>query len=212
MITLRVCGLGALIFVFANAPLIPPPSSTLGQAGEKAAEPRSNPLVKSEMDATGREKFRWYQWVDAFEKFKLHPWLGIGFERQVVHRVYRYSGEFAPNDENWLNHSKAVAPVKVAPIAGPHNSYLNALTRMGLMGAFVLVLHALALCYLICHHRFLMASIVYAHIVYSFFNVGLEGPVRSALLLLLLSVPLLESPMKNDPLFPWRPAWRPRGH
>lgn len=150
-----------------------------------------NAFTKSESTGSGLEVFRWSMWKDACEKFLQNPVIGIGFENQVVHRVYKWSGIFVPNDENWMK-SSPTDPTITAPIAGPHNSYLNAITRLGIFGFLLLLLHLLALKKLLTNQHIYVAAVFFGQFLYACFNVGLEGPARSALLLIMLGLALSE--------------------
>jgi O-antigen ligase len=133
-------------------------------------------LQKAETNDQGIEIFRGTMWKDAWDLFLEHPFLGIGFQKQVVHRVYSTSGLFSPNDGSWGNYMQP-------PIAGPHNSYLNAIARIGILGIFFLVLHLWALKVLIVNKYWGCVALLLGQIIYAGFNVGLEGPVRSFFLL-----------------------------
>lgn len=145
----------------------------------------TNPLVKAQSNDAGLEIFRTQMWLDSLETFKQHPIFGIGFEKQVVYRVLLRIDElgnrvFVPNDgESWNYRDKT-------PISGPHNSYLNAIVRMGIMGVFLLALHLIALLKLFRTGYYALFCLAYAQVIYACFNVGLEGPIRSFFLLISL--------------------------
>lgn len=149
----------------------------------------SSPFVKSDLNSGGVEVFRGQMWADAFQLFREQPLWGIGFRNQVVYRLWMDPGEFVPNDGvSWAIRNGVKIPP--APISGPHNSYLNSITRMGIFGAAILLLHLWALWTLFQTGYFFSFFVVYAQILYAFFNVGLEGPSRSFFLLLGLAVAL----------------------
>lgn len=129
----------------------------------------------------GVEFYRWEMWKDAWLLFRNSPWLGVGFERQVVFRLYEGFGKFVNND---------VAQMKGPPVSGPHNSYLNALARMGIFGSIFLAIHALMLATLFQAKEKVVFWLVWAQVFYAFFNVALEGPTRSFCLLLFLGMAL----------------------
>lgn len=171
------------------------PGASVGQASETPPPERKNPPAwnKSEPDRYGREKFRWSMWSDAWAEFSRRPLLGIGFEKQVVKRVYLYADTYAPNDIHWNSFGSPAGkrPELIAPIAGPHNSYLNAIARLGVVGATFALLHFLLLLRFLRARELVLASLVFSHVLYAFFNVGLEGPIRSATLLLLLGLGMI---------------------
>jgi hypothetical protein len=148
----------------------------------------ANPLFRGEKGATGLERFRTEMWTDAFKIFLEKPLFGVGFQRQVVYRTYNGFGE-------WLDNAKA--QFERPPVAGPHNSYLNAIARLGIIGILFLILHLLVLYRLVCMQSFATAWIVYAQMVYAFFNVGLEGPVRSFIILLAIGS-VMARPVKKS--------------
>lgn len=138
-------------------------------------------VLKAQTVKPGVEGFRYFMWKDAFDKFIQHPVMGIGFGPQVVDRIYIGNGAFVPNDGFYEEGHKS-------PISGPHNSYLNALARMGGLGALFLILHALAFFYLAKAKFYFLAGALAGQCIYAAFNVGLEGPARSFLLLIGLGV------------------------
>jgi O-antigen ligase len=144
----------------------------------------NQPLIKSQSDAHGLESFRKTMWLDALGLYAESPIVGIGFQRPVVYRVLWGGDLHVPNDGNWY------AGRQLPPISGPHNSYLNALVRMGVLGLLYLPLHAFAAARLWSSRYWGSFFLLMAQAVYALFNVGLEGPVRSALLLLALGVAL----------------------
>ena len=166
-------------------------------AGAAQAISEAKPGRVSEKNSIGLEKFRAYMWLDAWESFRTHPWAGIGFSRPVVHRVYLWKDEFVANTGSFEQ-----LPAKLAatgpdsdspPIAGPHNSYLNALARLGISGLGLLILH-LACGWVFIRRKFYACFFVLlAQMLYAFFNVGLEGPIRSFPILLLIGVALKAS-------------------
>ena len=160
-----------------------------GSGFGRLGNPYGNPFVKGEMDKHGLEVFRKQMWIDAWGLFLHKPILGIGFQQQVVYRVY--NGTYYPNGGDW---SDAVKP----PIAGPHNSYLNALTRLGILGALLLVLHAWAFWVLYSRQLYASSNLLFSGMLYAFFNVGLEGPVRSFLLLIAIGAALISLSLEKN--------------
>ncbi len=152
---------------------------------EKNITPPTNPLVKSNPGGSA-EGFRIFMWKDAIALFQSHPLWGIGFREQVVHRFY-VGGEkqFLPNTGIHFE------PVLItSPIAGPHNSYLNALARLGILGIFFLIFHLACLWLLVREKYFATAFALAGGMLYATFNVGLEGPARSFFVLVALGVAL----------------------
>ena len=143
-----------------------------------------NPFIKSEIDRSGLEKFRKQMWLDALELYIENPLTGIGFQKQVVYRLYQGGGKYIPNDGmGWENKVSA-------PISGPHNSYLNAMVRIGCLGIFLFILHLLALQTLWFSKDWAAFFLLFSGILYAGFNIGLEGPTRSFFLLLTLGLAL----------------------
>ncbi len=144
------------------------------------------------------ERYRWSMWRDSVELYWRNPVFGIGFQEQVVYRVYRGAGRFSknngPHEIRTLEDRAKIA----APISGPHNSYLNAIARIGTLGFLFLVLHGLAFVYLIAHKYYALAAFIFAQALYSMFNIGLEGPTRSALLLIAIGAALKLKPQCSE--------------
>jgi len=141
----------------------------------------SSPLEKSSGNEAGLEHFRMQLWNDSWKKFTERPFLGIGFREQVVYRIFH----FIDGDGNiiWIpNDGKSIGGRE--PISGPHNSYLNALARLGILGLGFVCLHGCALWVLWKQKFYYLFYLVYAGAIYAIFNVGLEGPVRSFNLLM----------------------------
>jgi hypothetical protein len=139
-----------------------------------------SPLTKSQEDDNGLEIFRGSMWKDALGLFREQPLVGIGFQKQVVTRVFLGGTKYL---ENTGDFEKKGTP----PIAGPHNSYLNALARLGILGSLFFVLHIAMARRLWKKGVYATFFILLAQIVYAFFNVGLEGPSRSSMLLMTLA-------------------------
>ena len=140
-----------------------------------------NPLEKSASDQHGLEHFRSQMWKDAWGLFMERPFSGIGFQRQVVYRIYYADGQLIPND------GKRLLPFG-PPVSGPHNSYLNAMARMGILGVLILIIHLIALNVLYKAKYWSAFFLLFSGVLYAMFSVGLEGPVRSFLLLLSLGL------------------------
>lgn len=163
----------------------------------------NSPFKKSESTQSGLEVFRWTMWKDAWGLFVSNPVFGIGYEKQVVYRVYKWSGIYVPNDVHWMkNPGQALKESgEVPPISGPHNSYLNAIVRVGALGIFILILHLFGFYRLWQNGNHYPAVIIFGQTLYAFFNVGLEGPARSALLLIFLGFavcPWLNTPQTKS--------------
>lgn len=142
----------------------------------------SNPFIKSETTHGVVDTFRLYMWVQAWDEFRNAPLTGIGFKKQVVKSVYRGSGHSVDNDGSFEHKG-------MPPVSGPHNSYLNALARLGIFGFICLLgLHLIAAVQLLKHQYWASLFILLGQMLYATFNVGLEGPIRSFPILLVLGV------------------------
>jgi O-antigen ligase len=141
----------------------------------------TNPLKKVSTNESALEEFRIHMWREAAGKFASSPFLGVGFQAPVVESVYIGSGDYSPN-------VGAFERPDSPPIAGPHNSYLNALARLGLPGLLVLALHLYVAQILIANKLILEFFLLLGQMLYATFNVGLEGPVRSFQILLLIAL------------------------
>jgi hypothetical protein len=140
-------------------------------------------LNKSEPGPYGLERFRMDMWKDALGLFLQRPFTGIGFVRPVVYRAFLSQDIYAPNTTGY-------EPNSTAPIAGPHNSYLNSLTRLGIGGLLLLLIHVFAGLILWRQKQFALFYLMFGQAVYACFNVGLEGPIRSFLILIALGAAL----------------------
>lgn len=154
---------------------------------EHNAQNRHNNVEKN---AQGIEKFRYYLWLDAWNQFRSSPLIGIGFLKPVVGRVYAGNGEFWENSGDYEYASLRQVGKSTPPISGPHNSYLNALARLGIFGAAFLLLHLTCVWLFLSRCYFASFFILIWQMVYAFFNVGLEGPIRSFPLLVLMGAGL----------------------
>jgi glycosyltransferase involved in cell wall biosynthesis len=165
-------------------------SPSVLQTGSEMIE-KADPKRRSENTSDGLEKFRYFMWLDAWNLFKSAPVTGIGFFKPVVYRAYFGSGEFYDNTQgSFEQRSQKVFSKDSPPIAGPHNSYLNALARMGIFGIGFLLLHLACLWLFVTRCYFACFFVLFWQILYAFFNVSLEGPIRSFPLLLLIGVGL----------------------
>jgi hypothetical protein len=151
---------------------------------------QATPNRKSETDTSGIEQFRSNLWRDAWHEFTGHPFVGIGFLQPVVYRVYAGQGRFFENSGSFEYTSMNDFSKTTPPLSGPHNSYLNALARMGIAGAGVLLLHLICAWLFISEGYFACFFILLWQMLYAFFNVGFEGPIRSFPLLVLMGVAL----------------------
>ncbi len=174
------------------APVSAPPPPAVATAPVEFS-PEENSFHKSELGGHGMEKFRTYLWGDALDEFKSSPWIGIGFLRPVVYRIYSGQGKFLDNSGSYEYRYKSDYVNTSPPLAGPHNSYLNALARLGFLGLGFLALHLVAVWIFLIHKYYACFFILLAQMLYAFFNVGLEGPIHSFLLLLLIGVALKAS-------------------
>lgn len=170
--------------------------------GGLSVAPKS--LVKSALVDSGTlgmvEGFRYYMYKDAWELFTQHPWWGIQYKEQVVHRFFvGGQRQFRPNIGIHYE------PVYLTtPISGPHNSYLNALARVGIIGIGFLFFHIFCLVVLFKRRLYATFFALTGGVLYAFFNVGLEGPARSFFLLLAMAVTIRalgESNEKNHKIF-----------
>lgn len=176
--TIGITACAVFFFCFATKPQ---------PAKVKSVKPGSvlsRSFHKAEANVSGIENFRRYMWRDAWEIFAENPIFGVGFEKQVVYRLYAGGGEFYPNDGTF-------PPLfQKPPVSGPHNSYLNALARLGIFGILVLVAHVWAFFLLIRSGYEFAAWTLFAQAIYAMFNVGLEGPTRSFSALMALALAL----------------------
>lgn len=193
---------GALIFaasVFSGYKIWPINAAFIANLAEEKerAEIRTEvftPFSKAEGNSAGMEKFRLYMWQDAYEKFAAQPLYGIGFQRKVVDRYYIGLGKFAENDGAHEIKTLKGRTKMVPAISGPHNSYLNAVARIGVVGILFVLIHAWAFFALLGHGFYGLATLVFAQGLYAFFNVGLEGPTRSALMIIAIGAALKVAP------------------
>lgn len=179
----RLATFGVLIFLCVQI------SSSFRFTQSKDFVAEGNPFVKSgAAQSNGVESFRYYMWKDALDLFLENPILGIGFKEQVVYRIFGGADKYVPND------SKSWGDPSAPPISGPHNSYLNALARIGIAAILLLALHLVSICALWARGRHWAAALIYGQAIYAFFNVGLEGPTRSFFLLLAIGLAIKEAP------------------
>lgn len=144
----------------------------------------------AEKNSFGFEKFRYYMWKDSFDLFLSAPLHGIGFLRPVVHRAYAGAGQFMENSGSFEQLSQFRYEKTSPPIAGPHNSYLNALARLGALGAAYLLLHLVIGTWFLQRGYYACAFVLLWQMLYAAFNVSFEGPIRSFPILLLTGVGL----------------------
>ncbi len=154
---------------------------------------KSQPLQKAQLNEYGLEVFRSSMWMDAFNLFLSRPLVGIGFQKQVVHRIFSGGTIYHPNDGSW-------ALIPQPPISGPHNSYLNAIARLGILGALFMVMHLLAGRRLWLNECYGCFFLLVSGVIYAFFNVGLEGPIHSFLLLTMIGAAFKVHAEANLPL------------
>jgi glycosyltransferase involved in cell wall biosynthesis len=164
------------------------PASLISEGADAIANAR--PKRFSENNENGLEKFRYFLWADAWHEFTTHPILGVGFLEPVVHRVYAGKGAFWENSGSFEGLSQGNKEKVTPPLSGPHNSYLNALARMGILGLGILFLHLACAWVFLTRCYFACFFILLWQMLYAFFNVSLEGPIRSFPLLLLLGAAL----------------------
>lgn len=158
--------------------------------GTKAVT-EADPKRRSETTAGGLERFRYFMWSDAWNLFKGSPVFGIGFRDPVVYRAYNAQGNFYDNTQgSFEQRSMHNLTGNSPPISGPHNSYLNAIARMGLFGLGLLVLHLWAAWQFLTRCYFACFFVLIWQMLYAFFNVSLEGPIRSFPILILTGVAL----------------------
>ncbi len=153
-----------------------------------------DPLKKGEHTKGGLERFRLFMWQDAYRLFKENPWVGVGFQRPVVERYYMGGGTYWKNDGSHIHRTTPTHGAMVPAISGPHNSYLNAIARIGVFGVLFLFIHIYSFFLLLKRKYYGLALLIFAQGLYAMFNVGLEGPARSAMLLIALSAALKLSP------------------
>jgi len=199
-------GLGIAGGIFAVAALHAYESGTGSVvAAGKEAIANANPKRNSENTAQGLEKFRYFLWADAWNEFKEHPLVGIGMLEPVVRRVYLWNGEFMENTGSFEQVSRFDQERKSPPLAGPHNSYLNAIARLGLIGLGFFLLHIFCGWYFLTRCYFACFFVLFWQMLYAFFNVSLEGPIRSFPILILVGAALklaIESTGIDDGVLP----------
>ncbi|MGZ3671690.1 MAG: glycosyltransferase [Bdellovibrionota bacterium] len=198
--------LGIALGVFSVTALVAYQKGTtsLVAAGTEALS-NAHPQRNSENNSQGLEKFRYYLWSDAWKEFKDHPFVGIGMLEPVVHRVYLWSGEFMENTGSFEQISRFNNEKKSPPIAGPHNSYLNALSRLGILGLGFFLLHIFCGWYFLTRCYFACFFVLLWQMLYAFFNVSLEGPIRSFPILILVGAAMklaIETTGMDDGVLP----------
>lgn len=150
-----------------------------------------NPLIKT-TEKKLVENYRFVMWKQAVNHFLSNPVFGIGFQEQVVKKIYVHNGIMYPNDgtiaTSELRNYTGLPEQEMAPVSGPHNSYLNALARLGAFGAFFVLLHAWGVLILLQEKLYFCAFALGGQAFYAVFNVGLEGPIRSFMLIVALGV------------------------
>lgn len=151
---------------------------------------QANPMRISENVAPGVEKFRLFMWKDAWDLFLSSPALGIGFLKPVVFRAYSGAGAFLENTGSFEQLSQFRFEKTSPPIAGPHNSYLNCLARMGVFGFGFLLLHLWAAWLFARNGYFACLFVLVWQMLYAMFNVSFEGPIRSFPILVVTGVAL----------------------
>ncbi|MEW6055150.1 MAG: O-antigen ligase family protein [Bdellovibrionota bacterium] len=135
---------------------------------------------------------RKFWWKTALADWKLNPILGIGF----IPEIPSFLEEDMPN--SWESVANFPRLRSASPVAGPHNSYLSILARMGVVG---LVLFSLIPAFWVLRIKRILKppqgnesgsldilirlALVFVPIngmVYAFFNVGFESPQNCVLL------------------------------
>lgn len=120
-------------------------------------------------------RFRRELWSQAWKDWQISPIFGQGFRIEVPSSVFGSLNMKYPHNQSDLS---------FLPISGPHNSFLNILVRTGVVGAL------LWMAMLVCWYRriypfiwkpgHITLAMAFACIgnglIYSFFNLGLEGP------------------------------------
>lgn len=184
-------GLLLLLLISGVFLILKPAPGSSGSVSHESAIAASvqKAIDRGAESSAGLEGFRLKMWGDAWGLFKEFPLLGIGFQRQVVFRIYRGGDEYVANHGTQF--------LKQAPVAGPHNSYLNAMVRLGFVGIGFFLLHFAAGYVLWTHGAFAAFFIFMGQAIYAFFNVGLESPARSFFILVILGLVLkLGAPKK----------------
>lgn len=150
----------------------------------------ASPFEKSSGGRLGIESFREYMWLDTIVTIKEHPLRGIGFKEQVVKRIF--VGYDEQGNDQFIPNSGGFEFKNSPPISGPHNSYLNAMARMGVLpGLLLLALHLTVLWTLYRARYWAGFFCCFGQMIYAFFNVGLEGPTRSFGLMLSIALALM---------------------
>ncbi len=184
-----VIGIGACVVFISVLRAVKVRSVSVIESGVDAIS-KANPSRASENNNQGLEKFRYYMWLDAWEEFRSSPVVGIGFLKPVVKRAYAGAGKFLENTGSFEQLSLLQNEIKSPPISGPHNSYLNAIARLGIFGVSILILHLTCGLQLLSRCYFACFFVLVWQMLYAFFNVSLEGPIRSFPILVLIGVAL----------------------
>lgn len=121
-------------------------------------------------------RFRRELWKESWSDWQKSPWFGRGFAVEVPSMFFA-----SPNAAE----SNNVKGYSFLPISGPHNSYLNILVRLGVVGFgiwlfFIFTWSVEVYSFVRSEHSrwvdFISSYGVLSAGIYSFFHLGLEGP------------------------------------
>lgn len=141
-------------------------------------------------------RFRKILWLQTIEDWKHKPISGVGFRREVPSYFQNLENKKYPHEEYEF---------QFLPISGPHNSFLNMLARVGIVGFLLwgfIILVCLKNSYV---YLFRFKNITSPLTViwflngmaYSFFNLGFEGPHYAIPMYFVLGALLIHSE-KNE--------------
>jgi len=134
-------------------------------------------------------------WTSAFEQWRSHPLAGIGMSTPVP----KYIGQTcltgrSPTDcdntliENGYHKDQGVTKI-IPPVTGPHNSWLGALARLGIVGLALLLWGCFSWTKRACRlvtlpttpsmDKLVILAVPVCGFIYATLNVGFESPYNS---------------------------------
>ena len=158
------------------------------QKGEDS--PLNTPQAPSQ--AAFQQRFRRYVWNQTLLAWKESPILGVGFVREIP----AYIRDGVKNDGDFLKYPDTKF-LPLVPISGPHNSYLNMLARLGLVGFALLFWILIAQVFVwkdvLFRQKLTLADLILLFVpinglIYALFNNGFEAPHNSVLLWLFFGI------------------------
>ncbi len=159
-----------------------------GKADQASTTPSSRPIIQA--------RFRLFNWKTAIQDWKVSPVFGRRFIPEIPSFVM-------PEWPNTRGLESATAP----PVAGPHNSYLTVLTRMGIPG--VVLMGWILLSWFQAWRkisdfsetvRMLLFFVPFNGLLYAALNIGLESPHQCVILWFMmgLGVSLAKGPLEFE--------------